>query len=58
MESYKVFILKDGPFYWTGTEWNASPFEAKCYGERKHAEKALKDAKGEKPQVTVGFLKI
>jgi len=45
MENYRVFVLKaDGMFFWTGRKWDLRPYNAKCYGMKKHAEKAMATA--------------
>jgi hypothetical protein len=60
MESYKVFILKDGPFYWNGRKWCIGPYESKCYPTRGDAETALILAKkkAEKAEIVEGSLKV
>jgi len=60
MESFKVFILKDGPYYWNGRKWCMGPYRSKCYGTQGDAETALILAKkkAERAEIVEATLKF
>ncbi len=41
MERYKIYMLRAGSLHWwEGRKWGLRPYNAKCYGTAKAAEKA------------------
>jgi len=60
MENFKVFVLKDGPFYWNGRKWCMGPYESRCYGTMADAENALELAKKKaaKAEIVEATLKV
>lgn len=60
MENYKVFILKDGPFFWDGRKWVDSPQSVRCYCSAAEANAVLVVAKkgSMNPQIVEATLKL
>ena len=40
-EAYRVFVIRKGWRYWTGTRWDMGEYNARCYGFFKDAQAVI-----------------